>query len=90
MTAKRTPIPKVPGGKSAAAFLQSGALSDTQQQQIKQQSNAEWQRFAGAVKERLEIISGERGKKLAKLPDTATNAEIIAAYNALLTLLQQE
>lgn len=45
-------------------------------------------RLLSAVKERLELISGERGVKLPQLQTTATLAQVITAYNNLLTLLQ--
>jgi fructose-1,6-bisphosphatase/sedoheptulose 1,7-bisphosphatase-like protein len=41
-----------------------------------------------AVKENLESLAGLRGEKLRPLPATATLAEVITAYNALLERVQ--
>jgi len=45
-------------------------------------------RFAGAVKENLEILMGQRGGKVTPLPDDATLADVVAKVNELLTRLQ--
>jgi hypothetical protein len=45
-------------------------------------------RINQAVKERLEIISGERGGRIARLPANASLADAIAALNRLLEVLQ--
>lgn len=45
-------------------------------------------RFDEAVKENLEIITGQRGGKIEALADGASNAEIIAKINELIALLQ--
>lgn len=45
-------------------------------------------KFDKSVKERLEIISGERSEKLDPLPMTATLEETCAKLNKLLELLQ--
>ena len=44
--------------------------------------------FDSAVKENLESIQGLRGGRITPLSSTATNAEIVAAFNALLEVLQ--
>lgn len=44
-------------------------------------------RLMGPIKESLEIITGVRGGQLVALSDTATNAEIIAAINAIIAKL---
>lgn len=45
-------------------------------------------KFDKAVKERLEIIAGERSKKIDLLPAGATLEETCAKLNKLLELLQ--
>ncbi|TXH19070.1 MAG: hypothetical protein E6R03_01155 [Hyphomicrobiaceae bacterium] len=45
-------------------------------------------RFDGAIKERLEIVAGERGGKLAKLPADADLPTTVAKINELIELLQ--
>jgi hypothetical protein len=45
-------------------------------------------RFDSAVKERLELIAGERGGKLAKLPADADLAAAVARINELIERLQ--
>lgn len=45
--------------------------------------------FDEAVKERLEVISGLRGVKVAQLdPETATTAQCASKINEILALLQ--
>lgn len=44
--------------------------------------------FDVAVKENLEIITGQRNNKVTQLSDTATNSEIIKKINELISLLQ--
>lgn len=44
--------------------------------------------FDQSVKERLETIQGVRGGKIKPLPATASTAEIVAAVNELIELLQ--
>ena len=45
-------------------------------------------KFNAAVKERLELLSGERGTKLAILPAGATLDEVIAKINELIGQMQ--
>lgn len=45
-------------------------------------------RLMSAIKERLELVAGERGTKLPTLPSTATLPQVITAYNNLVALLQ--
>jgi hypothetical protein len=45
-------------------------------------------RFDEVVKEVLDAITGQTTGKLAKLPETASNAEIIAKINELIDRLQ--
>lgn len=40
------------------------------------------------IKENIEIITGRRGGKIALLPDTATDADVIAKINEVITRLQ--
>lgn len=42
-----------------------------------------------ALKVRAEIIGGERGSRIELLDSAATDAEVIAKVNELLTLLQR-
>jgi hypothetical protein len=51
-------------------------------------ADAETQRFLAPLKENLEIISGQRGGLVEKLPSTATTAQIIEKINAILDRLQ--
>lgn len=51
-------------------------------------SDAEMQRFLAPLKENLEIISGQRGGQVQKLPSTATTAQIIEKLNELIDRLQ--
>jgi len=44
--------------------------------------------FNTAVKERLEVLSGDRGQTISKLPTGATLEQITAKINELLGLLQ--
>jgi hypothetical protein len=44
--------------------------------------------FSEAVKERLELISGERGGSIAPLPATASSADVIAKVNEIIERLQ--
>lgn len=47
-------------------------------------------RFDAAIKENLEIVTGQRGTPIKKLdPETATTAECAAKINELISLLQQ-
>lgn len=51
---------------------------------------ASHQKLVDGVRERLELIAGERGAKIDLLPTTgATTDQIAATLNKLLTLLQQ-
>jgi len=50
--------------------------------------NAARMKFDSIIKERVEIISGERGGKLAALPIDATLEQTIALINKLLLLIQ--
>lgn len=51
--------------------------------------NGERREFDGAVKERLEVISGLRGGKITPLdPATATTYDCAVRLNLLLALLQ--
>ena len=45
-------------------------------------------RFDEAVRENLQIITGQRGDRLAELPSTATQAEIIDKLNEIIRCLQ--
>lgn len=45
-------------------------------------------KFDAAVKERLELIAGERGTKLASLPAGASLDDVIAKINELIGLMQ--
>lgn len=45
-------------------------------------------RFDTAVKERLEMIGGDRMGKIEPLPATATLADVIAAVNAMIEATQ--
>lgn len=45
-------------------------------------------KFDAAVKEDLEILMGQRGGRIAELPDGASTADIIAKINEILTRLQ--
>lgn len=51
-------------------------------------SNPERQRFDGALKERIELFSGERGGKIKLLEATATEADRNSKINEIITLLQ--
>lgn len=51
--------------------------------------DAERRGFDESVKERLEVVSGLRGGKIATLPTTATAAECAAKINEIISLLQQ-
>ena len=44
--------------------------------------------FDAVVKERLELIAGERGTRIAQLSSGASTADIINKINAILDLLQ--
>lgn len=44
--------------------------------------------FDEIVKERLDLLAGQRGVKVKELPATATSAEIISKVNELIRLLQ--
>lgn len=46
------------------------------------------QQFLAAVKERAELLSGERGGVLAELDTAATLPEAVEAINTLIALLQ--
>ena len=48
----------------------------------------EQSRFDSAVKERLELIAGERGKRVKPLPADADLAAVVAKINELLGVLQ--
>lgn len=51
--------------------------------------NPEQRAFDESVKERLEVISGLRGGKVAQLdPETATAAQCAVKINEILSLLQ--
>jgi hypothetical protein len=41
-----------------------------------------------SIKENIEIITGRRGTKIAKLKDTASTADIINKVNEIVDLLQ--
>lgn len=46
------------------------------------------ERFDSALKERLEIIGGDRGGKLSKLPVDADLPTVVAKINELIEVLQ--
>lgn len=45
-------------------------------------------RFDGALKETIEIITGRRGERIEPLPAGASNDQIVAKINEILTRLQ--
>ena len=45
--------------------------------------------FDAAVKERLEVMGGERGEKIRLLPADASLAEAVAKVNELIARMQQ-
>jgi hypothetical protein len=46
-------------------------------------------KFDEAIKENLEVLTGQRSKRITPLADTASTAEIIAKVNELIARLQQ-
>ena len=44
--------------------------------------------FDRAIKERLELLAGERGEKIRPLPERATLEDVVAKVNELIALLQ--
>ena len=48
----------------------------------------ERQRFDGAIKERLELLAGERGPSIKPLPSGADTSAVVAKINEIITLLQ--
>lgn len=46
------------------------------------------QKILGAIRENLQIITGQRGAPIAKLDTTATLADVIAKVNEIIDRLQ--
>ena len=55
---------------------------------VPRSADAEAQRFLAPIKENLEIITGQRGGQVQKLPSTATTAQIIEKLNEIIERLQ--
>lgn len=45
-------------------------------------------KFDAAVKENLEVLTGQRGEKIRSLPESASTADIIAKVNEIIDRLQ--